>query len=659
MTNDTPAAQKIDTALDLDTHFPAATEEQWRVEAESQLRGAPWEKVLQTRTLEGITLDPIYHPQAIGHCLGGSRKPWVILQPIAAADAKEYSLALNSALANGQNGIVLNIDGGVVSTPADLRSALDGVLLDAAPLFLRTSTNGPVAVIAVAELAKAAGISLEAISGGVLFDPVGNAASSGEVPANLDGIMAAVAVVTKQLADTSSTFRTVAVDCARYADAGANAVDELGLALATGAYYIRQLGANGLSASAAAAALTLEVGLGANFFMEIAKIRALRILWRGMTEAFGGSGAAALPYIIGRSTRCNKSSLDAPTNILRSTTEALSGTLGGCAAIELVPFEGGRTPSARASRLARNTQIILQQECPLLEVEDPTAGSWFIESVTTELCQKAWSRFQELEAAGGILAALRSGSVQQAITASAKERCKQVAQRRTVMVGVNRFTDAGENPVAEEAAETATAPQPAAAKLSSTQLADFLSGTEHSLPREQSFSAVSAALGLLPGSGEAIAKLVPLRLAEPYEQLRAAVATLPKQARTVNILHGMLPKDHLLRAEFTTEYFAAGGFTPVDCVTQDPAAEPLGDLPVAEAGIVVLCADDTLYPDWVPAVCKALKSANPQVMIVLAGDPGKNAESYAAAGLDCSFSIRSSHLDVMLQCLDAMRKTSR
>lgn len=656
MTNN-QVAQQINPALDLEKFFPAATAEQWRAEAEAQLKGAPWEKVLQTRTFEGITLEPIYHPQSVGCNLGGGREPWTILQPVAAADPGQLSVALNKALNSGQNGVILEVDGSVVCTAADLRCALEGVHLDAVPVYLRTATNGPVVAAALLELIKSAGISSSAVRGGLLFDPVGASALKGAIPSNFDAILASLGAIAGWLRKHSSTWRPLSVGAAGYADGGAHAVDELAIALATGAFYMRKLGESGLSSTPAANAISVELGLGSNFYMEVAKIRAFKILWHGMVGAFGADDSSAAPHIIGRSLRLNKSSLDAPTNILRSTAEALAGALGGCAAIQLLPFEGCCTPTERAARLARNTHIILQKECPLLEVEDPAAGSWFIESLTDSLRERAWNRFQEIEAEGGILAALRNGTIQQSIAAVAEERKKQVAQRRAVLVGVNRFADISEEPSApaiDGGCQCAGAP--AAAKLPASILSDFLVGEK--LPADASFGSISIALGLYPDVGESIRQIERLRLAEPYEKLRVAIAARPKERRTIHILHGKQPKEHMARAEFTVEYFAAGGFHPAEYISEDPAVSPLGNLPVNEASVVVLCADDATYQDWVPAACKALKAANPAVTIVLAGDPGKNGDAYTAAGLDTSFSIRSNHLQIMQQCLEYLGKAA-
>ena len=225
-------------------------------------------------------------------------------------------------------------------------------------------------------------------------------------------------------------------------EAGANAVQELACSLANGAASVREICARGLSVDAVASRMSLGLALGSDFLMELAKLRAARLLWSQMIEAFGGSAASQHLTLHARTSRRNKSALDPWSNMLRSSQEALVGVIGGCDSLLIEPFDAPLRPASEFSRRhARNQQLILQHEVGLARLQDPASGSWTIEVLTDWLAREAWAAFQQIEACGGLLFSLRSGSIQREIVAVAQQRAQRNARRKDVQVGSNQFAD--------------------------------------------------------------------------------------------------------------------------------------------------------------------------------------------------------------------------
>lgn len=223
-----------------------------------------------------------------------------------------------------------------------------------------------------------------------------------------------------------------AVNAARFHENGATSVEELAFALAEGADRL----AAAPDAGQEAAALTFVFATGANYFFEIAKLRAARQLWAQAVTAFGVTDPdAARMRIHARTALANKSIYDPYTNLLRATTEALSAVIGGCDALTVMP---ARFPA----RLARNVQLILKEECHLDGVADPAGGSYYIEALTDALAREAWALFQQIEQQGGFAAA--QPFIEQRLAASRAAREKALATRRQVLVGVNNYPDLNE-----------------------------------------------------------------------------------------------------------------------------------------------------------------------------------------------------------------------
>lgn len=596
--------------------FPASTPADWRKAAEEFLAGAPFEKKLVTRTPEGIDLQPIYTREDTDRLaemwpglppfvrgsdpLGSRVAGWHICQEPGDADATAFNSALLHDLQRGQN---------AVSVPAhladQLSTVLRGVDLLAVPVFVRAGAFAQPALSTLLALAQHQGHAASALQGAVLADPLDDLVTHGVVPNGIEAAYDEMAAIARQSRETASTLRTIGVNAAAWAEGGAHAVQELALGLATGVDYLRALDQRGLAADDTAPRFLFTFALGSNLFMEIAKLRAARLLWARAVGAAGGEADAQRLVCHGRTTRWNKTVLDPHVNLLRTTTEAFAGVVGGCSGLQVGTFdECIRTPDDFSRRLARNIQIILAEECQLGRVVDPAGGSWYVETLTRQLADKAWTLFQEIERFGGMRAALNEGYPQTLVERAAAERLAAVASRRDTIIGTNLHPN----------------------------LREKLPGVE-----------ITAAVATADASASevGIKRLVPRRRAEAFEALRRRTdANRPKV-----FLAGFGPrKQHAARAEFSAGFFAVGGF---ECVAEKkgfdtPDAAVQAAL-ASGAPVVVLCSTDETYPALVPPTAQALKAAAKPPLIVLAGIPAtpELQQQFKDAGVDEFIHLRA------------------
>ena len=648
--------------------FPPATYEEWRKDAEASLKGAPFDKKLITATPEGIKLQPIYRKEDLealalpeswpglapftrgGTASGYKAKPWLIAQELPYGCLDQFNKALKSDLMRGQNSVAILPDvatrhakdpdeavAGEVGACGLSLSTLD----DASRAFAEVSFKAaPVLVFAGASALPLAGL-LEAVSGGteisgaILADPLTEWVRDGQLDIPLDDAYAELVSLSKWAAGKG--IRTAGIQANLWADAGGTAVEELAFGLATGAAYFRVLATGGVPDDEIAPRFVMALSLGSNLFMQIAKLRAARLLWDRIVESFGVKPAPL--FIHGRCSIFNKSTLDPHTNMLRATSEGFGGVIGGVDSMHIAAFdEPIRTPDEFSTRIARNVHVILAEECGFAEVADAAGGSWYVESLTIELAKKAWEIFQKIEGLGGMAAALREGFPQQAVAKSAAARLDAVSKRREAVLGVNLFPNPSETPLAGnpdtcEARFAERSKRIAAARKGGVVLAAatvdevakaFLAGA--------TIGEVRKALPRKGAAAAEISRVRVIRAAEGYEALRAAAQAKPTQ---VWLAKFGSPKQSKARADFASGFLAAGGYD----VRQETAGaasvdEAIAQAVAAAAPVVVVCSTDDTYPEIIPAFVPALKAKLPGVKVLLAGYPPDQIEAHKASGVD-------------------------
>ncbi|MBI5380940.1 MAG: acyl-CoA mutase large subunit family protein [Opitutae bacterium] len=679
---------------------------QWRKAVEAELQGVPFEKKLVTRTAEGIALQPLYTRADLatvphlasrpgeapflrgGASLGYKEKSWEICQEITAREASVFNTAVLADLQQGQNCVALMPDvasragidpdaapagtvgnGGLsLADGHDLAAALAGVELTAVPLHLRAGADAaPLAALLLA-YAKQRGIAPTALTGSVTADPLGEWAERGALSATLATQFDNLAGWTNWAAKNTPQLRTIGVEAGAWSEAGGSATQELALAVAAGVEYLRALQARSVAPAVAAARMRFSFAVGPQFFTEVAKFRAFRLLWTRAVMAFGAEAkVAAQSAVHARTGRWNKTLFDPHVNMLRVTTEALSAVLGGCDSLHISPYDEATGASDEFSRrIARNVHTLLAEEFHFTETADPAGGSWYVEKLTDELARKAWALFQDIEKQGGYAAALRAGSPQKLVAATAAEKDDAIAKRRSSLIGTNLFPNLKEKPLAVQACDAAfqttraqvirqrrgAAPQTAAAATWAQRFDAALAAAAKGATLGQ-LSALCAA----PASAEAaITPVAPKRAAAGFEELRRAADAFAQRtgARPKVFLAKIGPvKQHKPRADFSAGFFAVGGFESVGKEAFETAAAAAQAAIKSGAPIVVLCSTDETYPELVPAFAGAIKQANPATTVVLAGLPADAAvvAQFRAAGVDEFIHIRASVRELLANLL--------
>ncbi|MAU00236.1 MAG: methylmalonyl-CoA mutase [Anaerolineaceae bacterium] len=591
--------------------FTPPSYEEW-VEATVQtLKGRPFAH-LSTQTAEGIEIRPFYtttdspnNPGRPGqppyrrgpNAQGYVSRPWLIAQPIPAETPQQFNRTLLADLKRGQTAVYLQPDCPPVESVDDLATALDSVLFAAAPILL---AGKPTILSLLKQLIDQTGQPLGDLQGGLLYDPLAALVQQGSTP--LDDAYQAAADQMRWAVENAPRFTTLAVDTAVYHNGGANAVQELAFALATGVQHIRALQAHGLTLDDIAGQLRFVFAIGGDFFMEIGKLRAARQLWTQVIAAFGGDAAAQKMKIHTETGTANKSRLDPYVNMLRTTTETFAAAVGCVDSLLTRPFSHPFTaePDAFARRIARNQQLILQEEANLTQLIDPAGGAYYAEWLTDQLGQAAWKLFQEIEANGGMVSALQAGLPQKWVTDTAAARAARLAKKQDVLVGVNQYANVGEPLSVIDDRYSAITEQTSAAAIQ-------------------------------------ITPLKPIRLAEPFEALRDWAEQFAREngRRPQIFLANMGPlRQHKTRADFARSFFEVGGFELIDSEGFDSPEAAASAALESGAKAVVICSTDETYPEIVRPLLQSIKTQQPDIVVILAGYPKDQIEAHKAAGID-------------------------
>jgi methylmalonyl-CoA mutase len=404
--------------------------------------------------------------------------------------------------------------------------------------------------------------------------------------------------------------------------------------------------------------LRFSFAVGPQFFSEIAKFRAFRLLWARVAQAFTPKATQVRPAVHARTARWNKTVLDLHVNMLRGTTEALSAVLGGIDSLHIGPFDeivGVADEFSR--RIARNVHTLLAEEFRLLSPTDPAGGSWYVEKLTDELARKAWGLFQEIEKQGGCAAALRNGFIQKQVAAIAAEKADAVGKRRLGMVGTNLFPNLREKLVTARTTADVTARKgeiaarrPKIERPSASAWSDLFVAAQNAAEKGATIGQLSTWTVTAAGETAAVA-LTPRRASEVFENLRrASEAIAAKGAGRPKVFVAKMGPltQHKARADFTAGFFAVGGFEMIAKETFETAEAAAAAAAKSGAPVAVLCSTDETYPTLAPAFAQALKAAKPEVTLVLAGLPAPDvAATFKAAGFDEFIHIRANVAELL------------
>src|ERR1700694_5146849 len=524
--------------LRLSADFAPATYDDWRKLVDGVLKGAPFEKLVG-KTYDGLKIEPIYR-RAHGAAPIASRAaavPWQIMQRIDHPDAAVANAQALHDLENGASGLTLVSAGasgayglGLEPTAEAIDKVLDGVFVDAGiAVELQIGPQSRMAAIHIAEYVKRKGLGPAACDIRFGLDPIGGCAVWGSSPYRWPEIVPAVTGAIRGLAALGFKGPFAPADGRVIHDAGGSEVQELAFVLATGVAYLRAVESAGIALADAQGMVYARLSADADQFLTMAKFRALRLLWARIEQS---CGLTPKPLFIAADTAWRMlTQRDAYVNMLRATMATFSAGLGGANAITVLPHTLALgLPDPFARRVARNTQLVLLEESNLAKVADPPAGSGGIETLTRELCEAAWSLFQEIEKAGGVFASLEQNLIQRKVAATRAVREANFARRKEVLTGASEFPNLHEAQVAVLDAKPVVVAAYGEAKYK--------------------FDALPA-----------------MRLAAPFEGLRNKSDDILKRTGTrpkIFLANLGTPADFTARATFAKSFFETGGIEAID-----------------------------------------------------------------------------------------------
>lgn len=672
--------------LNLKAEFPPQSWEEWINAVQETLKGADFDKVMKTQTYEGITLNPIYRKEDLAKlkhldCLPGKapyirgnnpdgylKAAWYVAQNQDNPDLKmlnaelldelnrgltELNFKLHPASLSGRLPSPSDADarGIALSTLADMHVLLEGIDLSVLPIYLQSKSVSPVILALLNSYIKEKGLDLRSTEASIGFDPISEFAECGKLPFEFERIWEMMYQMVFWADMKAPKIRTICIDAPVYEHAGASSTQELAIAIAIAIGYIKGLIEKGLSIEQIAPRFQLNLSLGSNFFMEIGKIRAARLLWSEMIKAFGGSEAAQKVWIHGVSARFNKSTFDPWVNVLRTSTEAFSAVIGGVDSLDVACYdELIQTRDAFSKRIARNQQIILREEAHFDRVIDPAGGCYYIEELSSEIADKAWSIMQTIESKGGMLKALVAGEIHAMIATVANIRIDNVEKRKDVFVGVNMYANPEETPLPISNTESDWV-LAALQRISNTDngKAESIAYLHNNLNNEYlidmitdawmhnaNLAEICSAMGMGKTNSLEIGALPERRAVQSIEEIREHVQ---KHTGNKSIFMFNIGKLAAIKArlDFSLGFLQVAGFNVINKGAFDNVNDAMEALALSGADSICLCALDDDYPQIVNEICER----NKEKTILLAGYPSDMVETYKQMGVQIFIHLRA------------------
>ena len=607
-------AEKKEKLFDM---FPECSYEEWRAKVEADLKGADFNKKLVWRTNEGFNVEPVYRAENIADFktvdtlpgeypyVRGTRtdNDWLIRQEVLAETPAEANAVAKEIITKGVTSLGFNV---TLESEADVKTLLDGIDIKKYELNFKCCPRKAISLAKVlVDYLRNKGL-LNDFHGSIDFNPMRRALKHGtEFPGDIKAMALELLDVVKIVPE----LRVLAVDSYMFCDAGAYIFQELGYALAWGAEWLTMLTDAGVKADEVARRIKFNMGVSSNYFMEIAKFRAARMVWAQIVEQYKPESKLSSKMLCHAVTsRFNQTIYDAHVNLLRSQTETMSAALAGVDSITTTPFDVPyKTPDAFSERIARNQQFLLKEESHLDKVVDPAGGSYYIETLTVSLAKEAWKLFLDVEEKGGFLACINDNSIQKAINATAEKRHVDVARRKEILLGTNQYPNINET---------------AAQKIETT-------GCSCGCHHEEG--------GEAQGSG-----LSRKRAASDFEALRLATEAASNRPKVFMLTIGNLAM-RLARAQFSTNFFGCAGYEIIDNLGFDTVQEGVDAALEKGADVIVLCSSDDEYATLAP---EAFKYLDGRAMFVVAGAPACM-EELQAVGINDFIHVRCNVLETL------------
>ena len=625
-----------DSKEKLFSDFSPVSTQEWMDKITVDLKGADFEKKLVWKTNEGFKVKPFYRQEDLEGLktteglpgqypyIRGIKKDdntWFIRQDINVNDAADANAKALDILSKGVDSLGFHIKAKELNAEY-LDTLLKDICCECVELNFSTCQRHTLqlAQLLVAYFQKK-GYAPEKLKGSLNFDPISKMMQKGKD-------VSAVIATGKELVETLAAyphFRCIAVNSVQLNNAGAYIYQELGYALAWGNEYLNQLVEAGVPAALAAKKIKFNFGISSNYFMEIAKFRAARMLWADIVKQYApkcprtdckNTGADGTCYCAckmvahAETSNFNLTLFDAHVNLLRTQTEAMSAAIAGVNSITVSPFDKAyETPDDFSERIARNQQLLLKEESHLNRIVDPAAGSYYIENLTVAIAKQAWDLFLSVEEAGGMLQAVKAGSIQEAVNQSNKARHEAVSKRKEILLGTNQYPNFNE-----------------------------LAGDKRPLDGCKKCGC----------GGEAheeegtLTKLETARAASEFEALRLETENSGKRPKAFMLTIGNLAMRQA-RAQFSCNFLACAGYQVIDNLGFASVEEGIEAAMKAQADIVVICSSDDEYAEY---AIPAFKALNGRAMFIVAGAPACM-EELKAAGIENFIHVRCNVLETL------------
>ena len=612
------------------TDFPAISTEEWMAKITADLKGADFEKKLVWKTDEGFKVNPFYRNENIEGLktvdvlpgefpyVRGTKKDndWYVRQDITVVDFKAANAKALEVLNKGITSLGFIIKGDDVNAE-NIKTLLNDICPEAVELNFSTCHRKSLELVKIlADYLKSKDVDLLKCFGSVNYDPFKTILKKGVD--NAEWVKQAADIVTA--AATLPRFRVLNVNANKLNNAGAYIYQELGYALANGNEILSKLVEAGLDTALVAKKIKFNFGIGANYFMEIAKFRAARWLWAEIVAAYnplckhecpnksedGICRCASKIYMHAETSTYNMTVFDAHVNLLRSQTEAMSASIAGVNSLTVLPFDEPFKDSDNFSeRIARNQQLLLKEECHFDKITDPSAGSYYIENLTVSIADQAWKLFLEIDQ-NGFYEALKAGVVQGAIKASSDNRFKSLATRREILLGTNQypnFSETAGNKIVKDGCSCGCSTDSSAAQFQP-----------------------------LPNT----------RLAADFEKLRLATEKSGKTPVVFMLTIGSLAM-RLARSQFSSNFFACAGYKVIDNLGFQTVEEGVKAAREKKADIIVLCSSDDEYATLAPEAYNLVKGKE---QFVVAGAPACT-DDLKAIGIENFVNVKSNVLETL------------
>ena len=601
------------------TEFTAPATQEWLDKIQVDLKGADFQKRLVWRTNEGFSVQPFYRREDVEKLqtplsmpgefpfVRGNKKEdnvWYVRQEINASDALEANAKALDILNKGIDSLSFRVPREKVSEQY-IEQLLEGIRCDIVEVNFSTCMCHSLELARIlAAYFEKKGYDKEKVVGSVEWDPLGKMVMKGKDKQSLLADAPALVEVFKDYPH----FRCITVSSVALCNSGAYIVQELGYALSWGNEYLQQMAEAGVEPTLAASKIKFSMGVSENYFMEIAKFRAARMLWAQIVKQYEPKSDCACKMCVNAvTTTYNMTLFDSHVNLLRSQTETMSAALAGVHSIVVTPFDAAyETPNDFSERIARNQQLLLKEECHFDKVVDPSSGSYYIEELTASLANEGWKIFLKVEEEGGFLAATLAGTIQDDINATNEKRHLHAAQRREFILGTNQYPNF---------TETSEGKQPVS----------------------------SCRCGCGTGCEDTPVKgISATRLAADFENLRLATEKAVKQPVAFMVTVGNLVWRQA-RAQFSCNFLASAGYKVIDNLGFQTVEEGIDAALAAGSDIIVLCSSDEEYAEY---AIPAFKYLDNRAIFVVAGAPACS-EELKAAGIENFIHVKVNQLETL------------